>query len=136
VARKLRATIGWTSATSTATVAGLDRLIQEYRIAIELVHHTGKPAQGDPRQGGHRLRGSSALFGAADSVVLLDRTAEAWALSFELRHAEEPPPMTLQRSPALWYSFSGQPEKFLAVAEIVSVVGLKWVPSSAPSSAT
>jgi AAA domain len=107
-------------------VASLDRLIQEYRIAVELVHHTGKPAQGDPRQGGHRLRGSSALFGAADAVVILDRTAEAWTLSFELRHAEEPAPMTLQRSASLWYASSGPPEKFVAVADIVSAIGLKW----------
>jgi bifunctional DNA primase/polymerase-like protein/AAA domain-containing protein len=107
-------------------VASLDRLIQEYRVAVELVHHTGKPQAGDPRQGGHRLRGSSALFGAADAVVLLDRTAEAWRLSFELRHAEEPAPMTLTRSASLWYSASGPPEKFVAVAELVSAFGLKW----------
>jgi hypothetical protein len=107
-------------------VASLDRLIQEYRIAVELVHHTGKPAQGDPRQGGHRLRGSSALFGAADAVVIFDRTAEAWTLSFELRHAEEPSPMTLKRSASLWYALSGPPEKFVAVANLVSIVGLKW----------
>jgi hypothetical protein len=107
-------------------IASLDRLTQQYGHATELVHHTGKPGQGDPKQGGHRLRGSSALFGAADSVVLLDRTAEAWTLSFELRHAEEPGPMTLTRSAALWYSLSGPPEKLVAVANIVAAVGLKW----------
>jgi hypothetical protein len=109
-------------------IASLDRLTQQYGHATELVHHTGKPGQGDAKQGGHRLRGSSALFGAADSVVLLDRTAEAWMLSFELRHAEEPGPMTLTRSAALWYRPSGPPEKLLAVAEIVATVGLKWSP--------
>jgi hypothetical protein len=83
-------------------VNALDRLIQEYRIAIELTHHAGKPSSNDPRKGGQRLRGSSALFGAADAVTMLDRTENGWLLSFELRHAEEPAPMTLERTPSLW----------------------------------
>lgn len=107
-------------------INSLDRLIQEYRIAIELTHHAGKSAAGDPRQGGQRLRGSSALFGAADTVTMLDRTQESWTLSFELRHAEEPPPMTLQRSPALWFTTAGPPEKLLAVAEHVRLIPLRY----------
>lgn len=107
-------------------INALDRLIQEYRIAVELVHHTGKPVHGDPRQGGHRLRGSSALFGAADAVVILDRTQDAWLLSFELRHAEEPAPMPLTRTPSLWFTPAGPPEKLLAVASIVKDIPLRF----------
>jgi hypothetical protein len=107
-------------------INALDRLIQEYKIAVELVHHTGKPVHGDPRQGGHRLRGSSALFGAADSVVILDRTQDAWLVSFELRHAEEPAPMPLTRTATLWFTPAGPPEKLLAVADLMKVIPMKW----------
>jgi hypothetical protein len=107
-------------------INALDRLIQAYRIAVELVHHTGKPMHGDPRQGGHRLRGSSALFGAADAVVILDRTQDAWLLSFELRHAEEPAPMPLTRTANLWFSPAGPPEKLVAVASIVKDIRLRF----------
>lgn len=107
-------------------INNLDRLIQEYRIAIELTHHAGKPATADPRQGGQRLRGSSALFGAADAVTMLDRTQDAWTLSFELRHAEEPAPMLLDRTPNLWFTPAGPPEKLLAVAHIVKDIPLRF----------
>src|SRR5262249_54664887 len=107
-------------------INSLDRLIQEYHLAIELTHHTGKPMAGDPRKGGQRLRGSSALFGAADAVTILDRTEDAWVLSFELRHAEEPSPMTLDRTPALWFVPSGPPEKLVAVADTVHSVPLRY----------
>jgi AAA domain/Bifunctional DNA primase/polymerase, N-terminal len=107
-------------------INSLDRLIQEYRVAIELTHHAGKPSKGDPRQGGQRLRGSSALFGAADSVTILDRTQDAWTLSFELRHAEEPAPMLLDRTPAMWFTTSGPPEKLVAVALLVKDIPMKY----------
>jgi AAA domain/DnaB-like helicase N terminal domain len=90
-------------------IKALDRLIQEYRIAIELTHHAGKPSTGDPRQGGQRLRGSSALFGAADTVTMLDRAQDSWLLSFELRHAEELAPMPLDRTSSLWFTKAGPP---------------------------
>jgi AAA domain len=107
-------------------VNSLDRLIQEYRIAIELTHHAGKPTTGDPRQGGQRLRGSSALFGAADAVTMLDRTQDGWTLTFELRHAEEPAPMTLERTASLWFTSTGPPEKLLAVAALVKDMPMRY----------
>jgi hypothetical protein len=107
-------------------INSLDRLIQEYRIAIELTHHAGKPSAGDPRTGGQRLRGSSALFGAADTVTMLDRTQDTWTLSFELRHAEEPAPMLLDRTPSLWFTPAGPPEKLLTVARIVRDIALRF----------
>lgn len=107
-------------------INSLNRLIQEYRIAIELTHHAGKPSNGDPRQGGQRLRGSSALFGAADSVTMLDRTQDSWTLTFELRHAEEPAPMSLDRTSSLWFTAAGPPEKLKAVAELVKDIPMRY----------
>lgn len=90
-------------------VAVADRLIQEYGVAFELVHHTGHAVKGDPRRGGDRLRGSSALFAAADSTMMLDRAEDVWTLSFELRLVREIAPMTLSRTPTFWYAGAPPP---------------------------
>src|SRR5207244_8496898 len=50
----------------------LDELIQVHHLATILVHHTAKGSATE-RLGGQRLRGSSVLFAAADSVLMLDR---------------------------------------------------------------
>lgn len=110
-------------------IGSLDDLIQTYGLAVLLVHHTAKPQAQDPREGGLRLRGSSALFGAVDTVMLLDRTAgadRAFKLTFELRHGKEPPSLRLLRSDHLWFGPAGPPEELLAVAALVADVGLKW----------
>jgi hypothetical protein len=101
-----------------ALVTALDVLIQEYDLTIIIVHHTGKPGA-DHREGGQRLRGSSALFGAADTVMVLDRTDGGFKLSFELRHGEEPAPIYLTRTPTLWFIPAGPPEELMAVAWLV-----------------
>ncbi len=85
-------------------IDGLAAISEDLDVAFTLVHHTAKPR--DDRRGGQRLRGSSALFGAADAVLILShtpKTRDQFHLGFELRHAEEPPPMTLGRTPGLWY---------------------------------
>jgi hypothetical protein len=102
-----------------AFVTALDVLIQEYDLTIIIVHHVGKPAPGDGRAGGDRLRGSSALFGAADTVMLLDRSDAGFKLSFELRHGPEPAPLYLTRTPTLWFVPAGPPEELMAVAWLV-----------------
>jgi len=113
-----------------ALIAALDVLIQEYDLTIIVVHHTGKPATDGTgaREGGHRLRGSSALFAAADSVLMLDRTkdGEGFRLSFELRHGKEPDPLYLTRSPHLWFVPAGYPKELLAVAFLVASGPLRW----------
>ncbi len=110
-------------------VAGLDELIQSYGVAVELCHHTAKPSADDAREGGQRLRGSSALFAAADSVLLLDRDgADAFRLTFELRHGPEPAPLRLQRTPSLWLEPAGPPADLLAVAAIVERLPLRYAP--------
>lgn len=107
-------------------VGAIDDLIQTYGLAVELVHHTAKPNAQDPREGGLRLRGSSALFGAADSVLLLDRDEDAFKLSFELRHGKEPEPMRLERADALWFVPTGPAEDLMAVASVVRDMGLRY----------
>jgi hypothetical protein len=108
-------------------VSSLDELIQEYGVAIQLVHHTAKPSTDDPRAGGFRLRGSTALFAAADSVLILDKTSDGlFRLTFELRHGAEPEPMLLRRTDALWLEPSGPPEKLLQVAAIVAKLPLRY----------
>ena len=108
-----------------ALVAALDTLIQDYALTIIIVHHTGKGSL-EPREGGQRLRGSSALFGAADTVMLLDRDGEGFKLSFELRHGEEPAPLYLTRTKTLWFVPAGPPEELLAVAYLVHSGPLRW----------
>jgi hypothetical protein len=108
-------------------VSSLDELIEEYHVAIELVHHTAKPSNDDPRAGGFRLRGSTALFAAADSVQILDKTRDgAFQLSFELRHGAEPQPIRLQRNDALWFEPTGAPDELVEVAGIVERLPLRY----------
>lgn len=108
-------------------IGGLDELIQSCGVAIMLVHHTSKPTKDDPREGGLRLRGSSALFGAVDSALLLDKAASGlFRLSFELRHGKEPEPMLLRRTDTLWFEPAGPPSDLLAVAERVATIGLRY----------
>lgn len=109
-------------------IAAVDELIQAYSVAVFIVHHTSKPSSDDPRDGGHRLRGSSALFAAADSVLILDRTKEGdrFKLSFELRHGREPAPMLLRRTEHLWLEPAGPSETLLRVAAIVERLPLRY----------
>ncbi len=108
-----------------AFIAALDLLIQDYNLTVLVVHHTGKPGP-DGREGGHRLRGSSALFAAADSVLMLDRADDGFKLSFELRHGKEPSPLYLTRTDTLWFTPAGPPEELLAVAALVASGPLRW----------
>lgn len=99
-------------------VAFLDRLIQDFRVSVLLVHHTGKPSKDDPREGGQRLRGSSALFAAADSVLMLERSRGHFSLSFELRHAPAPEPLILQRTDRLGFERAEVAGELRVVAEL------------------
>jgi len=71
-----------------------DHFIEDYGTAIIFIHHTGKPNEDNPRRGGDRLRGSSALYGDLDTLIELtrkshERTAEPiLEMSFELRRGE------------------------------------------------
>lgn len=71
-----------------------DYLIEKYSTAIVYLHHTAKPSFENPRRGGDRLRGSSAIFADVDTVVLVDRKSgedelePTLELTFELRRGE------------------------------------------------
>jgi putative DNA primase/helicase len=106
-------------------IAALDLLIQDYDLTVLLVHHTGKPGL-EGREGGHRLRGSSALFAAADSVLMLDRADDGFKLSFELRHGKEPSPLYLTRTDTLWFAKAGPPDELLPVASLIATGPLRW----------
>lgn len=106
-------------------IGSLDDLIQTYGVAILLNHHTAKPSAQDPREGGLRLRGSSALFAAVDTAMILDRDEDAFKLGFQLRHGKEPEPMRLERTDHLWFRPAGPAEDVLAVAALIEHIGLK-----------
>jgi hypothetical protein len=91
-----------------AFIDQLESLLATYApLCILLVHHTGWR--------GKHLRGASALFDAADSILMLQREGKpeseqvegkpsAFRLTFELRHAEALEPMRLSRNAHGWYS--------------------------------
>lgn len=104
----------------------LDELIQRFGLAVIVVHHTKKPGRGDSSEGGQKLRGSSALFAAADSVLMLDRENKAFTLSLQFRHAADPRPLILQRTDRLWFE-PGEVSKNLQ-----AVVNLAANPEKSP----
>ncbi len=65
--------------------------------AVVVVHHTGKAQAGAPdRPVSHRGRGSSALGGAADTILELSRTGKSThRLEFSTRGADEPDTLDL-----------------------------------------
>jgi RecA-family ATPase len=80
-----------------------DYLVEKYETALVYIHHTAKPSFENPRRGGDRLRGSSAVFADADTIVLVDRKSgedelePTLELSFELRRGEPLPKQYLKR---------------------------------------
>lgn len=108
-------------------IASLDELSEAFDVAFLISHHLGKPTAGDAREGGERLRGASALYAAADAILMLDRENDGhFRLSFELRHAAEREPLRLERSDRLWFSEAGPAEDLLTVAGHVAAVGLRF----------
>lgn len=85
-------------------------------VAVILVHHQGKPSKDDPRTGGLSLRGGSALYAAADSIVTVERDGDAVLLTFELRHCKAPDPMRVTLSEDLWFVPAGADPELLRVA--------------------
>jgi hypothetical protein len=107
-------------------VRAVDSLIERYGVAVWIVHHPSKPKDGDQRTGGMRLRGGSALFGAADSVVMMDRTDEGFTLSFELRHGATPEPMRVTRTEDLWLVDAGPDGELMALAALTVAAPLPY----------
>jgi len=107
-------------------IAFLDSLVQSYGIAVLLVHHTGKSAQ--LPAGGASLRGHSALWAAADTILMLKRKAGERVLTFEQRYAAPRPPLTLRplsRQPPDSPSAASVSEKVRTAAELAT--GLRYM---------
>jgi hypothetical protein len=87
-------------------------------VAVVLVHHQAKPVKDEPRTGGLSLRGGSALYAAADSIITVERDGDAVLLSFELRHGPAPDPIRLAMTDDLWFVPIGADPELLKVAEL------------------
>lgn len=80
-----------------------DHFVEDYKCAIVIVHHIGKQNEDNPRRGGDRLRGSSAIFGDIDTLVEVTRKSNehhpepVLELSFELRRGEPIESLFVQR---------------------------------------
>ena len=66
-------------------IAGVDRLRQEFSCTILIVHHTGKSASGSFKE-----RGSTALRGAADTMILVRAKASRIEICCEKQKDSEP----------------------------------------------
>ena len=109
-----------------AVVRAVDTLIERHGVSVILVHHPSKPSKDDPRKGGDRLRGGGSLFGAADTVMMLDRDGEDFLLTCELRHGTTPQPIRLTRTEDLWMVPTGPDPDLLAVATLVQSSSLPY----------
>jgi hypothetical protein len=110
-------------------VETLDGLVERFSVALLIPHHPSKPVEGDPKEGGAKLRGMSGLWAAADATWWLSRSHDGLSLSFEdLRHGEPPAPLYLERSPYLWLYPTDAPtdERLATVARAVLGIGLTW----------
>lgn len=71
-----------------------DHWIEDHGTALVYIHHTGHQHPDNPRRGGDKLRGSSAIFADADSIILCERESSASTkeplvkLEFEIRRGE------------------------------------------------
>lgn len=83
-----------------------DAMIEKYGCSLVYLHHTTRVPQDPnmtPRRGGNRLRGSTAIFGDVDTVMLVDRLSPedhpepTIQLSFELRRGEPLLKQTVKR---------------------------------------
>jgi RecA-family ATPase len=71
-----------------------DEWIRDFNCSVIYIHHTGHANPQAPRMGGDRLRGSTAIFGDADSIIIIENTSGKNApeptlkLTFELRRGK------------------------------------------------
>lgn len=80
-----------------------DHWVEDYGTSLIYIHHTGHSNPQFPRRGGDKLRGSTAIFADADSIILVDRESAAsckepiLTLNFELRRGEPLEPIHVKR---------------------------------------
>jgi hypothetical protein len=109
-----------------AVVRALDRLIERYGISVILVHHPSKMREHETREGGERLRGAGALFGAADTVIEMARDDDGFVLNFELRNGAAPEPMRVTRTEDLWLVPAGPDPELVSVAALTVATPLTY----------
>jgi replicative DNA helicase len=107
-------------------VDALEALADRYNLGVIVVHHEGHAAKDSGRTGGDRLRGSTALYAAADTVAMLSKDGDGYRLEWELRHARTPEPVRLLRDARLWYDLAGISDEDKAVAKIVATIDMTY----------
>jgi hypothetical protein len=92
----------------------LKQIVREYSIAIEIIHHHGKPGQVE-REGGDLHRGTSLMRDVTDAnwtftrvpankLALAEPPSHYVYLNFEQRHSAAPDPVLLHLDPeTLWF---------------------------------
>lgn len=87
----------------SAVMRASDHLIEKFGCAVIIIHHIGKPNAENPRRGGDRLRGSSAVFADIDTLMEVERKSTESVmepilqLTFELRRGEPLPSLYVKR---------------------------------------
>jgi RecA-family ATPase len=87
----------------SAVLRAADHIIEKHGCAMCFVHHTSKPFKDDIKQGGNRLRGSSAIFGDIDTFIEVSRLSHEHhpepilRLDFTLRRGEPMEPLFVRR---------------------------------------
>ena len=98
----------------SAVLRAVDHWIEEFGCSVIILHHVGKESQENPRRGGARIRGSSAIFGDIDTYIEVVRESSATAvepvlqLSFELRQGEPLHPIFIRRQKNGWCTYLGE----------------------------
>src|SRR5262245_6631326 len=110
----------------STVVRAVDTLIERYKCSVIIAHHPTKPTKDQARTGGDRLRGAGALFGAADSVIMMDRTDDRYTLTFELRGGRELAPMRITRTEDLWFVPAGADPELVALATLTQAAPLPY----------
>jgi AAA domain len=80
-----------------------DRITEKYGCALIYIHHTGKENMDNPRSGGNKLRGSSAIFADVDTYIdlrpksLASELEPLLELDFTIRQGKPINPVFLKR---------------------------------------
>jgi hypothetical protein len=107
-------------------VDALEALADRHDLGVIVVHHEGHASKDSGRTGGDRLRGSTALYAAADTVGMLSKDGDGYRLEWELRHARTPEPLRLTRNESLWYHSAGLSDDVRAIGRLVAAISLSY----------
>jgi len=77
-------------------LAKIRKLFSNYSCACFLIHHQGKPREGNSGQVGHKARGSSAFADVPDSTWSIERKDGECVIRFEMRNDASPDPIRIK----------------------------------------